>query len=149
MQRAGAGIADFKSPGVIGASMFPPRPARGYRFHSLHVEIIAGPSQLLKLQPFLSNHSDQTRRLCWNLNALLQKIGAGNLYEITLSWMPRAVTDIAIHPPQIVAKCCSFVSPASPKSLPTPLAHHGTAGRFDKRLRDWAAGRKIGPLHKK
>src|SRR5436853_7824384 len=30
-------------PGLIGASMFSPRPARGYRFHSLHVEIIAPP----------------------------------------------------------------------------------------------------------
>src|SRR6185436_1663439 len=28
-------------PGVIGASMFSPRPGRGYRFHSLQVEIIA------------------------------------------------------------------------------------------------------------
>src|ERR1700748_1899543 len=27
-------------PGVIGASRFSPRPARGYRFHSLQVEII-------------------------------------------------------------------------------------------------------------
>src|SRR5450759_154519 len=30
-------------PGEIGASIFPPRPARGYRFHSLQVEIIAIP----------------------------------------------------------------------------------------------------------
>src|SRR5712675_1168909 len=28
-------------PGVIGASIFSPRPARGYRFHSLQVEIIS------------------------------------------------------------------------------------------------------------
>src|SRR4051794_27214696 len=27
-------------PGLIGASIFSPRPARGYRFHSLHFEII-------------------------------------------------------------------------------------------------------------
>jgi hypothetical protein len=27
-------------PGEIGASMFSPRPGRGYRFHSLQVEII-------------------------------------------------------------------------------------------------------------
>src|SRR5438477_4772511 len=32
-------------PGVIGASIFSPRPARGYRFHSLQVEIIAYPSR--------------------------------------------------------------------------------------------------------
>jgi len=43
MQRTGAGIADFIEAGEIGASMFSPRPARGYRFHSLQVEIIAGP----------------------------------------------------------------------------------------------------------
>jgi hypothetical protein len=30
-------------PGLIGASIFSPRPARGYRFHSLQVEIIAVP----------------------------------------------------------------------------------------------------------
>jgi hypothetical protein len=33
-------------PGVIGASILSPRPARGYRFHSLQVEIIAAPSRL-------------------------------------------------------------------------------------------------------
>ncbi|MDP1582730.1 MAG: hypothetical protein Q8M18_04795 [Bradyrhizobium sp.] len=31
-------------PGLIGASIFSPRPARGYRFHSLQVEIICAPS---------------------------------------------------------------------------------------------------------
>jgi hypothetical protein len=31
-------------PGEIGASIFSPRPARGYRFHSLQVVIIAFPS---------------------------------------------------------------------------------------------------------
>jgi hypothetical protein len=30
-------------PGLIGASMFSPRAARGYRFHSLQVEIIFTP----------------------------------------------------------------------------------------------------------
>src|ERR1700716_4267396 len=30
-----------KMPGVIWASIFSPRPGRGYRFHSLHFEIIA------------------------------------------------------------------------------------------------------------
>src|SRR6266700_8183738 len=32
-------------PGVIGASIFSPRPARGYRFHSLQVDIIIVPSR--------------------------------------------------------------------------------------------------------
>jgi hypothetical protein len=41
---------------VIGASIFPPRPGRGYRFHSLQVEIIEVPSQLRKLLAFLSIH---------------------------------------------------------------------------------------------
>ena len=35
-------------PGLIGASMFSPRPARGYRFHSLQVEIIPVPRNLKK-----------------------------------------------------------------------------------------------------
>ena len=74
VQRTGAGIADFIDAGVIGASMFSPRPARGYRFHSLQVEIIAVSSRPWKLQPFSSNHSVRQRRLCWNLNVLLQKI---------------------------------------------------------------------------
>src|SRR3954469_18631805 len=30
-------------PGLIGASIFSPLPARGYRFHSLHFEIILIP----------------------------------------------------------------------------------------------------------
>src|SRR5882724_13217384 len=94
--------------------MFSPRPARGYRFHSLQVEIIAYPSQLQKLQPFSSNHSVRRQHFLWILNVLLQKISAGNRRGITLSWMPGMVTEIAINPPQIVTKCCSFVSPISP-----------------------------------
>src|ERR1700730_5232603 len=43
-------------PGLIGASMFSPRPARGYRFHSLQVEIIVVPPQVQKLHSF-SNRS--------------------------------------------------------------------------------------------
>src|ERR1700677_1511052 len=34
-----------KMPGLIGASIFSPRPARGYRFQSLQVEIIVVPSK--------------------------------------------------------------------------------------------------------
>src|ERR1700722_18131231 len=33
-------------PGLIGATIFSPRPGRGYRFHSLQVEIIMLSSQL-------------------------------------------------------------------------------------------------------
>jgi hypothetical protein len=41
MQRTCRGKTDFVDAGVIGASIFSPRPARGYRFHSLQVEIIS------------------------------------------------------------------------------------------------------------
>src|SRR5215510_6261048 len=37
-------------PGVIGASIFSPRPGRGYRFHSLHFEIIDYPCNQKFLQ---------------------------------------------------------------------------------------------------
>src|ERR1700730_9833425 len=50
------------SPGVIGASMLSPRPARGYRFHSLQVEIIAETSQRKKYRSFASNHSVRKQR---------------------------------------------------------------------------------------
>src|ERR1700731_2439368 len=43
-------------PGVIGASIFSPRPARGYRFHSLQVQIIVAPPEVQKLHS-LSNRS--------------------------------------------------------------------------------------------
>jgi hypothetical protein len=59
--------------------------------------------------------------LCWNLNALLLKIGAGNRRGITLSWLSAGVTAIAIHPPLIVARCCSFVSPD--RATPAYAAH--------------------------
>src|ERR1700712_446709 len=52
-------IRTSNRPGVIGASMFPPRPGRGYRFHSLQVEIIVKPSQWRKLPAFSSIHSLQ------------------------------------------------------------------------------------------
>src|ERR1700722_17359990 len=37
-----------KMPGLIGATIFSPRPGRGYRFHSLQVEIMSRLSQLQK-----------------------------------------------------------------------------------------------------
>src|ERR1700739_870416 len=48
-----------KIPGLIGASMFSPRCARGYRFHSLQVEITATP---LRHRPrsFSSNYSNES-----------------------------------------------------------------------------------------
>ena len=94
------------------------------------------------------------QRLCWNLNALLQKIGGGNRCAITLSWMVKPVTGVVRHPLLKAARCCRFV-PDSPKRLfkdpPTPIAHHEIATEapaLDGRLPDKAAGRKIVPLHK-
>jgi hypothetical protein len=63
------------------------------------------------MRQFLSIDPANEQRLCWNLNALLQKIGDWNHGEITLSWMVNPVTAIAIRPPRIVAGCCSFVPP--------------------------------------
>ena len=92
------------------------------------------------------------QRLCWNLNALLQKIGGGNRFEITLSWMVKPVTGVVRRPLLKAVRCCRF-APESPKRLskdpPTPIAHHEIATEApmpDARLRDKAAGRKIVPL---
>src|ERR1700704_4291957 len=63
-----------KMPGVIGASIFSTRPGRGYRFHSLHFEIIAISLQLQKLQSIRTNHSARECYLCCNLNILTHKI---------------------------------------------------------------------------
>src|SRR6476660_5957528 len=121
-------------PGLIGASMFSPRPGRGYRFHSLQVEIIA-PSQPQKLQPFSSKTSSPKVFLRCNLNILPQEITSSNRYRVTLSWLLPTVTDAAHHPPAIAAKCCSFVSSRSlrktalPQTMPTALAHHEIGGK--------------------
>jgi hypothetical protein len=104
------------------------------------------------MRQFWSIDPANEQRLCWNLNALLQKIGGGNRGEITISWMVKPVTDGGDRPPQIVAKCCSFVPLRPPRPLPTPLAHHERAtspAAAGRRLRDRTAGRKIAPLHKK
>ena len=136
VQRAGAGNSGpHRYRGVIGASMFSPRPARGYRFHSLQVEIIAASSQLRKLQPFSSNHSVRGQHFRWNLNVLLQKISAGNHYGINLSFMPIAVTAIAVHPPRIVAECCSFVSLlADPAHAISPSRDRDIGGKAPRAL---------------
>src|SRR5215212_2363217 len=103
-------------PGEIGASMFSPRPGRGYRFHSLQVEIIARTFAISEMRQFWLIEPANEQFLCWNLNALLQKIGDGNHGEITISWMVKAVTDGGGRPPRIVARCCSWVR--------STLGHH-------------------------
>src|SRR5258708_7942287 len=66
-----AAMRTSNNPGVIGATMFSPRPGRGYRFHSLQVEIIKVPSQRIKCSSFASNHSGRKQRFRWNLNVLV------------------------------------------------------------------------------
>jgi hypothetical protein len=92
------------------------------------------------------------QRLCWNLNALLENIGGGNRFEITLSWMVKPVTGVVRRPLLKAARCCRFV-PDSPRRLSKipahPNAHHEIATEapaLDGRLPDKAAGRKIVPL---
>jgi hypothetical protein len=68
------------------------------------------------------------QRLCWNLNALLQKIGDGNHGEITLSWMVKPVTDASDRPPRIVTRCCSLVSPILTPAHPLPSRDRDIGG---------------------
>src|SRR5579863_7731968 len=77
-------------PGVIGASRFSPRLARGYRFHSLQVEIMtAAPSRHSTPQLFgPSAQPDATflLHLCCDLNALLNcwfRVGASRITAIS------------------------------------------------------------------
>jgi hypothetical protein len=103
------------------------------------------------MRQFWSIDPANEQRLCWNLNALLQKIGDGNRGEITISWMVNPVTAIAIRPPRIAAGCCSFVSKGDPARCPRSLPitrSRRRHRRIDERLRDQAAGRKIAALHK-
>jgi hypothetical protein len=74
------------------------------------------------MRQFWSIDPANEQRLCWNLNALLQKIGDGNRGEITLSWMVKPVTNGRHRPPRIVAMCCSLVPPHTAPPLPTVLA---------------------------
>src|SRR5260370_13143519 len=104
--------------------MFSPRPARGYRFHSLQVEIITAPTELPKLQPFASNHSAPAAPFGLESECLTPKIGTANYTAINLSWMPGPVTDIAFRPPLIVAKCCSWVASLLRVAVPITRSRH-------------------------
>src|SRR5215213_3791696 len=135
-------------PGEIGASMFSPRPGRGYRFHSLQVEIIARTFAISEMRQFWSIEPATEQRLCWNLNALLQKIGDGNHGEITISWMVKAVTDAGDRPPRIAARCCSLVPPILRHRCAPAFLHHEIATSpvdVRSRLRDRNGGRRIAP----
>src|SRR5207342_852332 len=102
VQRAGAGIADFIDPGgnrrldvLAPSGTGIPLPFTPSRNH-------CAPSRTSEIRQFSSIDPANEQRLCWNLNALLQKIGDGNRGEITISWMVNPVTAIAIRPPRIV-----------------------------------------------
>src|ERR1700684_3386040 len=62
-----------KIPGLIGASIFSPRPARGYRFHSLQVEIIVFPRNPTNHYRFGQIFIPKSIRLYNDLNALRLK----------------------------------------------------------------------------
>jgi hypothetical protein len=62
-------------PGEIGASIFSPRPARGYRFHSLQVEIIyasIAASNAVTIGSIKQSSNGRAQHLCCDLNALLK-----------------------------------------------------------------------------
>src|SRR5579863_1146647 len=98
-------------PGVIGASRFSPRLARGYRFHSLQVEIMtAAPSRHSTPQLFgPSAQPDATflLHLCCDLNALLNcwfQVGASRIAQsaknsstMRRDW-PRIMANVAVLP---------------------------------------------------
>src|ERR1700688_2028173 len=98
-------------PGVIGASIFSPRPARGYRFHSLQVEIILVPSQPRRPQSFSSNYPVLTHRFVLQSDCLTEKIASGNQHPIRISRISREVTDNATQFTVNYGGCCSSVSP--------------------------------------
>src|SRR5205807_4683963 len=108
---------------------FPFTPGRNHRAPSRKTS---------EMRQFSSIDPANEQRLCWNLNALLQKIGDGNRGEITLSWMVKPVTDRGDRPPRIVASCCSF-APDRPLTLPTPLQPSLPITRSRHRRRSSAA----------
>jgi hypothetical protein len=71
----------------MGASIFSPRPGRGYRFHSLQVEIIAILSRRLRRKSSRQLIGDE-RRFDFVLNALLEKSFAWTAQD-SISPMPR------------------------------------------------------------
>src|ERR1700676_579166 len=89
-------------PGVIGASILPPRPARGYRFHSLQVEIIVGSLSASKPQSFSSNFQSGRAYLCCNPNNLLQKKFRKSTHDHDIPVTPGGHPTMRNNPPQLV-----------------------------------------------
>jgi hypothetical protein len=88
---------------VIGASIFSPRPGRGYRFHSLQVEIILAPSQLQKPQSFSLNLQSGGGHFAPQSECLTMKVLPEVVSEINISRMLQMATDIAGQPTPIMA----------------------------------------------
>ena len=120
VQRAGAGIADFIDSGgnrrldVLATSgtgiALPFTPGRNH----------CAPSQRRKYRQFSSIDPANEQRLCWNLNALLQKIGDGNRGEITISWMVKPVTAISDSSTADCGEVLQFCACPTAPPLPTP-----------------------------
>src|SRR5437879_6050258 len=128
-------------PGVIGASIFSPRPARGYRFHSLQVEIIVVLSQFLKPQSFLSNQIARQHLFVLQSEHLTTTPASGNQRPAKIS---RISPMMQVNPPQIMAA-------VAVQSRPTAEAitrSRRRASSSRSRLREVAAGKKIGRFKK-
>jgi hypothetical protein len=83
-------------PGEIGASIFSPRPARGYRFQSLQVEIIfLAPSQLQKPQSYSLNFQFGGGHFAPQSECLTTKILPEVVNQINISRMLQMAADIA------------------------------------------------------
>jgi hypothetical protein len=72
---------------VIGASMFSPRPGRGYRFHSLQVEIIVQSLATLEIRLFLVNSSSQRATFLLESESFTEKI------RLRESWRNHDIVD--------------------------------------------------------
>src|SRR5712671_5152102 len=100
-------------PGVIGASIFSPRPARGYRFHSLQVEIIIVPSRPQKAgYQFDENLESGSVRFCCNSNALLPKSAQKLAIESNIS---RMFDSVIVNARQFTANFGKCGHEAAPK----------------------------------
>src|SRR5581483_4250829 len=98
-------------PGEIGASMFSPRPARGYRFHSLQVVIIAFPlSGIVGRQQFESNARSKTADLTASSTPYWEISSKPHKPAKSISPRLGRVTAGGDYSPLIVAECCKSVS---------------------------------------
>src|SRR5437764_11288982 len=125
-------------PGLIGASMFSPRPARGYRFHSLHVEIIAPPRnfenynyfrQIIQAKGFFAlesecltakNHARKTI-----LNHVIVVAAAGH----------RDRASFTAECGEVLQYCVFPASTHSPAHAPCPSRDRNSGGPTPRRLR--------------